>query len=335
MASISKYKTGYRAQVFVKGVRASKIFRTRREAESWAARCEDELKTPEIETRTFKEALERYRDEVALHKRGRRADEIRINFFLNSPFLPVRSPLKNLTPDDFGRWRDIRLKEVSAGTVLRDFGLLSSIFEACRREWRWIAENPLRDVRKPRQPDHREILITPSQTRKMLSVMGYSHGQCKSATQAVCVAFLLALRTGMRAGEICGIQWGDVDDGFVRITGAAPGARKTSSAKRDVPLIYHARRLIESMRGWDDESVFGLSSQTLDALFRRYRKRAGLEGFVFHDTRHTAATMLAEKVDVLTLCKIMGWKNAKQALTYYNPSAESIRQRLERRQLQK
>ncbi len=37
------------------------------------------------------------------------------------------------------------------------------------------------------------------------------------------------------------------------------------------------------MIGWDDELVFGLSAQTLDALFRRHRVRCGLEGFTFHD----------------------------------------------------
>ena len=78
------------------------------------------------------------------------------------------------------------------------------------------------------------------------------------------------------------------------------------------------------MRGWDDELVFGLKAASLDALFRRYRVQAGLEGFTFHDSRHTAATMLAKKVDVLTLCKIFGWKDTKQSLTYYNPTSSSI-----------
>jgi len=79
-----------------------------------------------------------------------------------------------------------------------------------------------------------------------------------------------------------------------------------------------------TMRGFDEVLVFGLKTASLDALFRNYRQRAGLEGFTFHDTRHTAATMLCKKVDVLTLCKIFGWSNTRQALTYYNPKAASI-----------
>ena len=76
--------------------------------------------------------------------------------------------------------------------------------------------------------------------------------------------------------------------------------------------------------------VFGITSQVLDSLFRRHRDRAGLAGFTFHDARHTAATRLAmsRKVDVLELCRIMGWKNPKQAMTYFNPTASQIAARL-------
>jgi integrase len=82
------------------------------------------------------------------------------------------------------------------------------------------------------------------------------------------------------------------------------------------------------MRGWDQELVFGVQSQTLDTLFRRARDRAGLAGFTFHDARHTACTRLARKVDVLDLCKIMGWVRTTQALSYYNPKASDIARRL-------
>lgn len=83
-------------------------------------------------------------------------------------------------------------------------------------------------------------------------------------------------------------------------------------------------RVIESMRGFDSILVFGIKAQTLDAMFRRYRDRAGLSGFTFHDSRHTAATWMARRVDVLTLCKVFGWKNPKMAMVYYNPKASDI-----------
>lgn len=71
-----------------------------------------------------------------------------------------------------------------------------------------------------------------------------------------------------------------------------------------------------------------MPATTLDAMFRKYRERAGLDGFTFHDTRHTAATWLAQRLHVLDLCRVFGWKGTNRAMTYYNPTASEIARRL-------
>lgn len=154
----------------------------------------------------------------------------------------------------------------------------------------------------------------------MLRALGWSRGKsARSVSQAVANAFLLALQTGARAGEICGIRWVDVQAGFFAVDG--------KTGRRDVPAVPATMRTIELMRGFDDELVFGLRPQSLDAMFRKYRQRAGLEGFTFHDSRHTAATRLAQRLHVLDLCKMFGWTNTTRALVYYNPKATEIAQR--------
>ena len=329
MASITQTTKGYRAQVYVLGVRDSAGFRTRREAVAWAAARETELRTvaalPAAERHTLADALARYRDEVSVHKRGRRWEEIRLAAFLRSS-LPVARKIGTITPDDIGAWRDDRLRSVGNGTVLREIALLSAVFEAARREWRWIPANPVADVRKPRQPDHRDTVLTRRQIKAMLRALGYSPTlPIRSITQAVAVAFLLALRTGMRAGELCALKWPNVHEGFCSVphkTGS------TAAALRDVPLTPRAMRIVGRMRGFDPVRVFGTTPQTLDTLFRRARDRAGLAGFVFHDTRHTAATWLAQELHILDLCKMFGWRGTGQAMTYYNPSAAEIAGRI-------
>lgn len=73
--------------------------------------------------------------------------------------------------------------------------------------------------------------------------------------------------------------------------------------------------------------VFTVSDSSRDALFRKARKQAGLENsdLTFHDSRHEAASLMARRIkNALTLCKIFGWKDPKQALTYYNPTNDEI-----------
>lgn len=322
MASIKPTAKGYRAQVYVKGVRESKCFRTRREAAAWGSVREIELsEAGEHSNNTLADALTRYASEVSIHKRGHRWEEIRIKAFMQSA-LPVKSLIHTITPEMIGLWRDDRLRSVGNGTVLREIGLLSSVFETARREWRWVTSNPVADIRKPRQPDHRETLLTRHQIKLQLRALGYSPLlPIRSVSQAIAVAFLLAMRSGMRAGELCKLEWRLVHDGWCTLP-------VTKTTPRDVPLTPKAMRLINKMRGFDPVTVFGVTPNTLDTLFRRARDRAGLNGFVFHDTRHTAATWLAQKLHVLDLCKMFGWSSTGRALVYYNPSAIDIVKRI-------
>ena len=322
MAKPVKTPYGYSIQIYVNGVRESKTLPTMREVKAWAARRETELRDDShkkpAEKTTLKQVLERYRDEVSPTKRGERWEFVRINAMIKHASLPINKPMTHCTPDAIGQWRDARLQVVSAGSVLRDIGLLSAVLETARREWRIIESNPLKDVRKPRSPDHRNTIITRQQIKLILKQLDYSAFKpVRSVSQAIALCFLLAMRTGMRAGELCSLTWLNVKDDYCILP-------VTKTVPREVPLGYDAIRIIKRMQGWDKERVFGVNSNTLDAMFRRARLRAGLEGFVFHDTRHTAATMLAKKVDVLTLCKIFGWSSTSQALTYFNPKASDI-----------
>lgn len=326
MASIKPYPGGgFRAFVCVNGIRETKVLKGKREAQQWAASREVQLKEQggklPGDRFTLAQALEKYRDEVSPTKRGERWEAVRIGAFLHMLHMPVKKAIGSVTTEDMGIWRDARLKEVSAGTVLREIGLLSAVFECCRAEWKWIKVNPLTDMRKPKGPDHRDVLITMPQVRAMLTAMNHRRGACKRASQAAARAFLLALRTGMRAGEITKLQWCYVKEDYCILP-------VTKTKPRDVPLEPKAKRIIDSMAGWDDDKVFGLTPQTLDVMFRRYRDRAGLSGFTFHDARHTAATWMAGRLDVLTLCKMFGWKNPAQAMVYFNPKASDIAKRL-------
>jgi integrase len=324
LANITKIKSGYRAQIYYQGHRDSKVCRTKREAEAWAFQRVELLKSKVTDQHTLGAAIDRYVLEVVPTKRGNNKEHIRFQAMKRD--MPINLPMADLTPEVIAEYRDKLLKRgLSAGSVLRYIGQLSSMLETARREWRWIAYNPVRDVRKPRAPDHREVTINTRQTRLMLKTLGYSPVKpVRTVSQSCAAAFLFALRSGMRAGEICGLTWTNVHEDYCRLP-------VTKTKPRDVPLMDKAVRILNRMRGFDDVLVFGIKSQTLDALFRKARVKAGLSGFVFHDARHSAATNLANKVDVLTLCKIFGWTNTSQALTYYNPKVSDIAKRLSAR----
>jgi integrase len=338
MASLQAVKGGWRAQVAVAGQRKSRVFATKRAAASWAAGVEVALRAGLTArpgaANTLADAIERYSREVGETQRGWRWTVIRCAAFLRggpAHPLPLTVRVAEVTPAQLAAWRDARLQVVARGTVAREMTVLRAVFEVARRDWQWIDKNPLADVRRPVEPPARKRTITQHEVRLMLRALGHAPGTPRSVSQAVAVCFLLALRTGMRAGELCSLQWRNVGPFACYLPMTKTGV------PRDVPLSAKAWFLIERLRGWDDASVCGLASQTLDALFRRARVRAGLSGFTFHDARHTAATRMAARMRngggsaqqaVMDLCKVFGWVKMDQALAYYNPSVAELARRL-------
>lgn len=327
MATPKKTPQGtWRVQLEINGQRDSGTFDTKREADEWNARRSIEMRAEKTggpgANKTLRDLLRKYSEDVTPTKRGNSKETIRLKTFEDPDQhkLPLKKKVQEVTSDDLGMWRNHRLDQNQPATVLRDMGLMSAVFEHAKTEWKWVKTNPMRDVRKPQTNEHRDRLISGVEARRMLRQLG--HGKkVRTVSQAVAGAFLMALATGMRAGEICGLRWDDVRTEYVILS-------KTKTVARDVPLGPMARAVIDRMRGWDDETVFGLSSASLDALFRKARKRARMSGFTFHDARHTACTHLAQRINVLDLCKMMGWVKTTQALTYYNPKARDIARRI-------
>lgn len=328
MATPKQTSTGkWRIQIEVAGQRASETLPTKRLAVEWASAKRVELlaaaKTGPGNNKTLREALQRYADEVSPTHKGERWEIVRLAAYQQAESgLAVHKRLQDLRDTDFIAWRDARLKKNKRNSVLRDMGLVNAVLEHARREWKWLAANPMADVRKPAKAPHRKTLITRVQVRKMLRALGY-RGMDKavaSANQAVAMCFLMALVTGMRSSELCELTWARVGADHVRLPETKNGDA------RDVPLSRTALRLVERMRGFDDVLVFGLHANSRDMLFRKARDKVKLTGFTFHDARHTAATRIGRipGMDVLSLCKIFGWRDTKQALTYFNPTVGAM-----------
>ncbi len=323
MATPKKTEQGtWRIQIEVCGVRDSITTPTKREAERWAAERTLELRTNAATglqgaKKTLGDAFRRYADEVSPQRRGERWERIRLNAIAKK--LPTALPIGQIGPDVLARWRDDRLLEVAPSSVARDMALLASVFEIARREWRWIAVNPIRDVRKPRRPPHRKRVITFAELRALLRAMGYPH-QKNDARWRLANCLLLALSTGMRSGELTSLTWSQVYDRHINLP------KTKTDEPRDVALTAVCKKIIERMWGHDSESVFNFTAGYRDTMFRKARAKAGLEGFTFHDARHTAATRigLSRRLSLLEFCKHFGWLDPKYALVYFNPGVTDI-----------
>lgn len=167
-------------------------------------------------------------------------------------------------------------------------------------------------------------------------------------TDAYSLAVLLALFTGMRLGEVCALQFRDID--FERRTLSVNrtlfrmqalngnrrtrlmlGSPKTQSSCREIPLQRDLICRLMALNGNKDDFVFGgakpMDPRTLQNHFKKILKEAGIAETNFHALRHTFATQaIGRGNDARTLCDVLGHSDVKITLArYVHPSMEMKR----------
>lgn len=322
MASIQRLGAKWRAQVYVKGIRESDTFRTKQEAAAWALQREAELKGAKLPDKSFGDAMKRYGQEVAPSHAGEKWELVRLNSLMKTAI--AKRKLSGLTGADFAKWRDERGRDVKPATTAREMNLMRSVLEAARRDWQWIRENPMQDVRWPQTPKGRARGVAENEVRDLAMAFGvWNNLRADTATHRVGLAFLFAIETAMRSGEICALTWGNVFFGSQYVV--LPKTKNGDS--REVPLSKRAMDILRAIPK-EDGPVFGLDDALRDALWRKVRDTTPHREVHFHDSRSEAISRLSKKLDVLELARVIGHRDLKSLMIYYRASTAELAKRL-------
>lgn len=329
MAYIFKQRDKWRAQIQRNGVRTSKTFTTKAAAILWAQAAEAQIidqKAGNMPRKTFADAIDRYMQDVTPTKKGHRHEALRLAAFVRDFPHIAGKQLVEVKTSDLVEWRDARLKQVSPGSVQRTVNTLNNLFRVAWKEWGWCAGNPFEGMKAPGDNPPRERKIHPREVKTLCRWLGYRTGQ-KPATkmQEVALAFLVSLRTGMRAGEV--LQLGESTVDLVKaVARVAHKTQHLTGRPREIPLSSQALRLLRPVMA---PQIFTVTSASLDALFRKAKANTMIEDLHFHDARADALTRFSRKVDVLTLARISGHRDLKILLDhYYRETAQDIAKRL-------
>lgn len=323
----------WRIEFMHKGERFSSTHDTAAQATEWAARKILELKDNdkrnpnELPQHTYREAIEYYLEHVTPKKKGERWEVLRFNKLVRDNPKLVDTYLEQLKSIDFAKYRDKRLKEVTATTVTREMELLSAVLQHSIRELGWLKSSPMTTVSRPKEPPPRNRRASDHELEKIIERTGYQKDQpVITKNQQVGWCILFALETAMRMGEITAMQWKDVflSQQFVRLPDTKNGL------SRDVPLSEEAERLLLQIKGLNDKRVLTLESASLSTLFRRFRDEVKIQDLRFHDLRHEAATRMAQIItNPADLAKITGHTDINILVnTYYNPTPTEVAARL-------
>lgn len=260
----------------------------------------------------------------------------------------------------------LRENGLSNNTVRKYRTLLKRVF-AQAVDYDMVMRNPVDKIRVPRRDPHSRESLSAEQAAKLLRSIdeatekayeaelakesrrrddgGFERGYIRGLVEiSELIAARIGLMTGMRAGEVLALRWGDLDlgSGTIQVRRSLTYNMKTKSPKTQAGIrsIRIDKGTIDALEKWRGVQAGELAKIGVEAgtetpvscdskggyigtsnfghWWRSFADSNGFEGVVFHQLRHSQASLLiAQGVDVKTVQERLGHADAGLTLNWY------------------
>ena len=244
------------------------------------------------------------------------------------------------------------LKPLSPKTILEHHRLISAMLQNAVY-WQLLPSNPARRVKPPKTKKPKMEFFNDDECKFLIqSLMELTGSKLKYK-----VAILLDIFSGVRRGELIGLEWSDVDfknetininksTQYLPENGIFDKDTKTESSNRIVPIPNYITNALLEYKEWYDEQkdICGdkwinsnklfvqddgkaMHPDTIGKWFKPYIEKLGLPIIKFHGIRHTNATlMIANNVDIATVSARLGHASINTTIKYYvHPLEKNMR----------
>lgn len=244
----------------------------------------------------------------------------------------------NISPADFEPVNAD--KTLSNKTVLHHHRLISSIL-ATAVQWQVILYNPCDRVKPPKVEHTEAVYLDEHQTAELLELL-----QAEELQNRVMITLLLF--TGLRRGELLGLEWNDIDFAnnllhikrsslYLSDKGIFTDETKNETSTRTIKISVSVMELLREFKTWQTEQRLMIGSQwqpsnrlftawngkplhpdTLSGWFSDFIRKSNLPHITIHSLRHTNATLqIAAGVPLTTVAKRLGHANTTTTARIY------------------
>ena len=234
-------------------------------------------------------------------------------------------------------------KPLSGKTILEHHRLLRAMLHRAVY-WQLIVSNPAERVQAPRAKKPKRRSYDDEQTKILLENLE----QLSIEDTKYKVAIILTVFTGVRLGELMGLEWQDIDfkNGIISINrssqylsdvGVFTKVPKTESSIREIAIPEFIISLLEEYKLWYEEqkSIYNelwndsnrlfvqadgkpMHPSTISKWFVKYVGQIGLPVINFHGLRHTNASLLvAQNIDIAIISARLGHAQISTTLNFY------------------
>src|SRR5437899_5389725 len=317
-------------------VRCFKTEWTQEAAEkAWAARLLKSDQEPKVKAAglTLAQAAERYLATKA-RKRSLAKDRRTLEHFKS--MFGADTALADITASRISEYKAQRLAAtsvkdaqgkgtlLSAAAVNRPLALLRHLLRLAHEEWEVLPAVPR--IKLEKEPEGRIRWLggqAPDEEARLLAACA------KSKNPELVKKVTIALESGLRKGELDGLDWQhniDMSRGVIRLEGRArPDARGTKSGKRrEVPMRQAVYNILASLPEPHQSPVWKRGD--VRTAFENAVEEAQLDDFHFHDCRHHFASWFVMRGGSLqALQKILGHATLAMTQRYAHLSPDYLR----------
>ena len=332
-----KGETSYRAKVRLRGEKPrSRTFKRLTDAKAWAAKVESDLghgvfvATTADRRRTLADLIDKFLTDYLPVKRNNADSEGQktILAWWREEYGYVT--LDKLKPEVFAEARGKLAKRMtrantplSGATTNRYLAGISAVCKWAWKELQWLPANPVLSVSKSPESEGIIRFLSDDERKALFKA-------CRESTDPnIYTAVMVALATGARYGNIRNLQWDDVD--FSNWT--LRMEKMKNGHPRYVPVVGAAQAALQAQwdkdptqAGWVFKGYRDAAPADIEKHWRDVRDAAGLQGFRFHDLRHTTASYLTQGgAGLAQVADALGHKTLAMARRYSHQSGEHVR----------
>ncbi|MFC1863786.1 tyrosine-type recombinase/integrase [Thermodesulfobacteriota bacterium] len=207
-------------------------------------------------------------------------------------------------------------KKRSDATVNREICVIKH-FHAKAVEWEMAEENPFKKGKSLliKVDNQRIRYLEQDEIDRLIE-------ECKPKKHLYRIV-VCAINTGMRRGEILGLKWRQIRNGFIYLE------KTKTKNKREIPINDDLEKVLKDIRkdeGLTSEYVFTYAKRKfhrIDCAFRSALGRALIDDFKFHDLRHTFASHVIMRGGSLKdVQELLGHRDMRMTLRYAHLSQE-------------
>ncbi len=325
--SVRKVAWGYTLQVNGKQERKFSAAWSKQDAQEALAKRLLERDEPKAlpPPKTFGEVAQEYLNYKQAHgKRSLRCDRLHLRRLLRS--FGAETPLPGITAQQIAQYERSRATEtsrlgrgLSPAALNRELATLRHLLRLSE-EWGYLEKAPR--IRLAKEPEGRLRFLTEDEIQRLLEACERSQNPYLKAMVTI------ALHTGMRKGEILGLEWERVD--FSR--GVLLLEQTKSGRRREVPMNRAVDDALSSLPGPTSGGLCfrktnGAAWGSIRTAFERACKAARIEKFRFHDLRHTCASWLVMRGRSLKeVQELLGHREFSMTLRYAHLAPDRLRE---------